>query len=184
MNFHSYKSGAVGTSIFQASNLNNQALARSRAGDYAGAERLHKQALEIKINSTGPNSIQTALSYNALGEAQLKLAKLDEAEESLSRAVEIREAGGPGAAFDAAVSRENLGQVYEAKGLWDQARQVRTRMLDQMACGNYKCPLQMLTSERLLQCAKCKAVYYCSQNCQRADWLSRHKKYCKAFEDQ
>ncbi|KIO22966.1 hypothetical protein M407DRAFT_53869, partial [Tulasnella calospora MUT 4182] len=120
--------------IFQASNLNHQALARSQAGDHAGAELLHKQALEIKINSTGPNSIQTALSYNGLGETQLKLGKFDEAEETLSRAVEIREAG---ASFDAAVSRENLAQVYEAKGLWDQARKTRTKVPNQMVCSNY-----------------------------------------------
>ncbi|KAG8921087.1 hypothetical protein FRC00_009153 [Tulasnella sp. 408] len=156
MNFHSYTSGPVVGGVSQASYLNNQALARSRAGDHAGAEVLHKQALEIKINSTGPNSIQAALSYNALGETQLKLGKFDEAEESLSRAVEIRENGGPGAAFDAAVSKENLAQVYEAKGLWEQARQIRTKVPNQMVCSNYN----------------------------TADWRSRHKKYCKAIDDQ
>lgn len=91
MNFHSYTSGAVSGGMFQASELNNQALARSRARDHAGAEVLHKQALEMKINLTGPNSIQAALSYNALGETQLKLQVGRGGREFISRCRDKRE---------------------------------------------------------------------------------------------
>ncbi|KAG8944110.1 hypothetical protein FRC04_002148 [Tulasnella sp. 424] len=184
MNFHAYTSGTGGGAIFQASILSNQALARRDGGDYAGAEQLYKQVLEIKINAGGSKSVHAAISYNALGETQLELGKLEQAEENLSRAVEIRENDGQGSAFDAAVSRENLARVYEVKGLWDQARQVRTKNFSQMVCSHYKCPGQMYNWQQLRQCSKCKAAYYCSENCQRADWRPRHKKYCKAFEDQ
>jgi hypothetical protein len=44
----------------------------------------------------------------------------------------------------------------------------------QLQCGNAGCKL-----ERLFRCAGCKVVWYCSQDCQRADWKAKHKKECR-----
>lgn len=131
-------SAAGATGIMAAVQLNQRAVALTRAGDHAGAEQLHRQALALKIQAAGAESIQAGLSRNALGEVLFRQGKLDEAEQELTEAVRIREAGGPVHGFDAAVSRENLAQVYEAKGQLTKARDVRKRKPDEMACGNYK----------------------------------------------
>jgi hypothetical protein len=43
-------------------------------------------------------------------------------------------------------------------------------------CGNPECGV---TGDGLLKCSACKAVYYCSTQCQRQDWKS-HKSVCRA----
>lgn len=37
---------------------------------------------------------------------------------------------------------------------------------------------EMCGSEASRKCAACKKVYYCCQDCQKADWLVLHKKIC------
>ena len=46
-------------------------------------------------------------------------------------------------------------------------------------CNNTDCTLPDRKAERskLLECQQCRAVYYRSSECQKADW-STHKKYC------
>lgn len=127
-------SATVAAATWEASLLNNEALSMARAGNNAGAERLHKQALEIKIDAFGADSIQAALTFNALGEVQYQLKKYDEAEENLRKAVQVRNGAGP--AFDAAVSRENLAQVFEAKERFLEAKQMRDKgKPNNLACG-------------------------------------------------
>ena len=121
--------------------LNNMALQLSNSGGNAGAERLHKQALEMKEQAHGPNSIQAALSLNALGEVQSLQGKFREAEVNLRRAVTIRNSAGN--AFDGAVSRENLAQVLETSGKFSEAKEIRDfGRPDKLSCGNYHVSLQ------------------------------------------
>jgi len=40
-----------------------------------------------------------------------------------------------------------------------------------------------ITSTALSDCAGCKAVAYCSRECQAKDWKQRHKKECKEFAE-
>ncbi len=35
---------------------------------------------------------------------------------------------------------------------------------------------------RLLQCARCRSVFYCSRECQKQDWKAGHRKQCRAME--
>jgi hypothetical protein len=35
----------------------------------------------------------------------------------------------------------------------------------------------------MLRCSRCRAVYYCGADCQRADWKAAHKKECVAVAD-
>lgn len=124
------------SAILEGSNLNNQALEAERNGDLLAAEQFHLRALELKERHLGPDAVSTALTKNALGELYIKLGKLDEAEGHLKKAVDIRSTAEP--AFDAAVSRENLAQLYEIRGKLKEARD--TRLLgspDKMACGYY-----------------------------------------------
>jgi hypothetical protein len=60
-----------------------------------------------------PSRLSTALSRNALGELYVKLGRLYGAEVNLKNAVTVRNHGAPGPAFDTAVSRENIAQLYE-----------------------------------------------------------------------
>ncbi|TDL28422.1 hypothetical protein BD410DRAFT_780921 [Rickenella mellea] len=179
MQVHVYPASPNNIHGMDAVQLNNQALTLDRRGDYAGAEKLHKQAVAIKESSFGLDSLQTAISLNALGEVQLKLGKLDDAEANLRKAVSIRNAH-QFSSFDAAVSRENLAQVLEARGNLAEAKAVRmTGAPNAISCGNYACQGQTFTVDKLLLCSKCKSVLYCSKSCQGADWKSRHKPLCK-----
>jgi len=136
MNMHLYSDVAAGFRVIQAADLNNRALQLSYQGDYAGAERLHLDALDLKLNSVGDHDTTTAITRNALGELYLQMGRIADAEEQLKRAVSIRLSGGP--VYDAAVSIENLGRVYESKGDFAEARRVRQSHPDNiMVCGNY-----------------------------------------------
>lgn len=124
-----------------APQMNNQARRLSASGDHRGAIELHQKALQLKVNAFGISSMQAGLSLNALGEEYLSIGELDRAEEMLLLARVARdneEAKGRGGSFDAAVTRENLGRVYEAKGEWQKARDVRVEGKEGLACSNDK----------------------------------------------
>ncbi|KAF8527058.1 hypothetical protein JB92DRAFT_2699550 [Gautieria morchelliformis] len=162
----------------RAEGLNNEGFQLSNLGDNAGAELLHKQALELKLRAHGPNSTKTALTLNALGEVQSLQGKFEEAEANLRKAVAIRNASG--GAFDAAVSRENLAQVLETKEKFSEAKEIRDHgRPDKLSCGNYNCPGQLFAFSQMKQCSRCHCIYYCSVACQKRDWKSRHKRFCK-----
>lgn len=116
--------------------LNNEAYALSQSGDHAGALRVYKQALQIKVDSFGEDSIQAALTRNAIGEECVRLGDLDRAETEFKHALRVREANKAG--FDTAVTRENLAQVYEAKGDLKAAKALRITDMNEIACGYYK----------------------------------------------
>lgn len=121
--------------------LNNKALSSESQGDIAGAERVHLQAIQVKEASLGTEHFTTAVSYNGLGELYLKTAQLDKAEEYLKKAMSVREHEGP--KEDLAVTRDNLGRLFEMKGELGTAAQMRLRgALDNIACGNYNVNVQ------------------------------------------
>ncbi|KAF9568398.1 hypothetical protein CPC08DRAFT_746233 [Agrocybe pediades] len=158
--------------------LNNQALMAEQSGDFATAERLHLQAIQIKEQALGPENPTTALSYNAIGELYLKMQRLDDAESYLTRAVRIRNSSGT--ALDAAISRENIAQLYELRGDLSRAKQIRSSVPDHVVCAYHHCPGQTFQLKQLKVCGKCKSAYYCSAACQGKDWNSRHKPLCTA----
>ena len=158
--------------FFTAVGLNNQAQKLVKLGAFDRAEKLHKEALSIKIRTRGENSIQVALTLNALGEVQLKMGKLPEALSNMTKALHIREheplqlvIAPPlvywtiaNASFDALTSRENLAQIYEAMGDLLKARS--TRIEGKRICGHFHC--QKMQIPHLRACGKCKSVWYCS----------------------
>ncbi|KAG8348935.1 MYND finger [Trypanosoma vivax] len=40
------------------------------------------------------------------------------------------------------------------------------------------------SGDPLLRCSSCKAVYYCSADCQRAHWVATHRVPCKSYKQQ
>ena len=137
MEVHYHTSPMTSLPVAQASRLDKQALTLSNQGNHTGAEQLHRQALQMKLDAVGESNTTTAVTRNALGELYLKMGRLDEAEEQLRRAVVVRTTSGN--VFDAAVSVENLARMYEAKG--DLTAALDTRLSydpNNMVCGNYK----------------------------------------------
>lgn len=157
--------------------LNHEALQRVNIGDFRGAEHCHRRAIELKEECFGRDHTSTALSYNGLGELYIRMGRIDEAEEYLNRALRARRNDGP--VEDLVATRDNLGQVYEMRGDFLGARDIRVEGFpDHMCCSNVECMSGMnLRLDQLSQCAKCKSIFYCSRECQVADW-KRHKKYC------
>lgn len=60
-------------------------------GRFEEAIRLHKLALEIKVRICGEASVQAAVTYNGLGECYLQTQNLDAAEQSLAKALKVRD---------------------------------------------------------------------------------------------
>ncbi|KAI0847120.1 hypothetical protein F5Y00DRAFT_242366 [Daldinia vernicosa] len=165
---------------FEGVDNSNAACAAQRAGRFEESIRLHQKALEYKLRFHPPDSIQAAITYNGMGEAMLRAGRLDEADEAFHKALPIREGGGP--VLDAAVTRDNIGQLREAQGRFAEAREIRIRGTgEQMVCGHYDCPQgRTFTQRELKACGACQSVFYCSKECQKQDWTQRHKPLCQA----
>jgi len=137
------------------------------------------EALRLKIEHTGEKSVQTGMTRNALGEIYMEMGNADEAKVHLEEALECRNKL-PN--FDTAVTRENLGQMWEMKGDLLKAREIRNAGgPNAMACGNPKCPGEMYKRSEVKACGRCNSIYYHGKACQRMDW-ARHKKWCKKVE--
>ncbi|KAF7954530.1 hypothetical protein EAE96_005650 [Botrytis aclada] len=112
--------------------------------------------------------------------------RLEEAQKLLEDADRVR-SGNNDLDFDAACTRDNLGQLWEIKGDVVKAREARGRNPKNMICSNYNCPLsknyERSTQDKLKNCTKCKCTWYCTKNCQKEDWKRRHKQWCKAPVD-
>ncbi|KZS92478.1 hypothetical protein SISNIDRAFT_486506 [Sistotremastrum niveocremeum HHB9708] len=164
----------------------NAAVEAAKRGDHQTAANLHRQALEGKLKMFPETSIQAALSFNGLGEKLLLLGDIPGAEYNLTKALRVRDDEsfgglGTGPRYDAAVTRENMAQLREAQGRFEEAKDIRLRgkSKGQVCCGNYNCPGQMFLLSELKSCSKCSCVFYCSPDCQLKDW-DRHKDLCKA----
>ncbi|KAI8995655.1 hypothetical protein BD414DRAFT_456716 [Trametes punicea] len=156
--------------------LQNGALQLESQGDLAGAEQACLQAIQVKEAGLGANAVSTALSYNSLDELLLTMERLDQAEHYLMKALEVRSQAGPAA--DLAVTRDNLGRLYEMKGALNAAREIREQGApDNVSCSNFNCSRTSNRLSDLSRCSVCKATLYCLRTCQSVDW-KRHKKYC------
>ncbi|KAI1384887.1 uncharacterized protein F4822DRAFT_376413 [Hypoxylon trugodes] len=178
-------SGAEREAVIRANTdaitLSNEAGVAVQTEQYDEAIRLHQQALQLKLRAYPETSMQAAITFNGLGEAFLGAGRLDEADEAFAKALAVREREDPRA--DAAATRDNIGAVREAQGRFDEARQMRLRGREkgEMMCGNFKCPTnEMFKIGDLHCCGACNSVYYCSKECQKQDWIKRHRPLCKA----
>ncbi|KAI0651881.1 hypothetical protein C8Q79DRAFT_935262 [Trametes meyenii] len=181
MNFHINPNEGVVAGVTDGIASNNQALRLERQGDLQGAEQAHLEAIRVKKAGFGMEHFTTAVSYNGLGELYLKMERLEQAEEYLNKALRVRRRSGPKP--DLAVTRDNLGKLYEMKGDLKAARDIRMEGVpdNNIACSNYNCASLSNSLGSLSQCSACKAVFYCRRNCQQVDWR-RHKHYCRRVD--
>ena len=174
---HTYvnPSASVAGAQFKAIELNNKGQSLSNQGRYNEALTPFKEALRLKIEAFGSHSVQAALSYNALGECYLNLQQYDLARENLQQALTFRQTQGE--TLDTRITRDNLGRVCEELGDKEGSRRHRKDGLN--LCSHVECfPSKIPQAGKPLKtCARCKAIYYCSPNCQKMDWV-RHKKFC------
>jgi len=98
----------------------NLATMVSSRGDYAGAAKV-LEATRAKADAKGPLARNSAGMMNQLGVLYRKLARYDEAEPLLKRALEIRmSTNGPDHPETATV-QNNLGDLYAAQGRFTEA---------------------------------------------------------------
>ncbi|KAI1788364.1 hypothetical protein LXA43DRAFT_1025509 [Ganoderma leucocontextum] len=160
--------------------LQKEAMYLESQGQFTAAEHKYLEAIRAKEAGFGPDHYTTGTSYDCLGELYLKMERIDKAEEYLKKALRAREHSG--FSSDLAMTREHLGKLFEMKGDLQAAQEIRLKGLpDNIACGNVNCLRLQNSLKDLSKCSACKAVLYCSQACQKADW-KRHRKYCRRIE--
>lgn len=89
-------------------------------GDYDGIQ-LMRQALEIRQQVEGPDSLLVANSLNRIGNFQREFGHLKEAEAALGQALEIRQRLATGPDQDLADSYNNFGLFLREIGSYEQA---------------------------------------------------------------
>lgn len=78
--------------------------------------------------------------------------------------------------FFTASSKEEQGSHHGADKQADDGED-ECEDVQIVRCGNAKCGRPEGKGENFNRCSRCKARYYCSRNCQRADWPT-HKASC------
>lgn len=148
------------------------------------SEKLHREVLAGRIKLLGKKSVPVAISQTGLGRVLKQQGKYEEAIKYLEASLVIREAT-RGEERNAAITRDELGCCYQALGQREKAREVRVRKgLSEIVCSNEPCSKTAKEKglEMLNCCARCKAIWYCSPACQKADWKKQHKKICQPPE--
>jgi hypothetical protein len=94
------------------------------------------------IKAFGPGNTHTALNQNSLGKLYIKMGRVDEAEAVLQATPSLRAKD-----LDTTVTRENLVQVYEARGDLRAAKEMKNRGLpDKLVCSHQKCGTSSVAS--------------------------------------
>ena len=112
-------------------------------GKHLEAETLLLEAKDLCENSSGPNTAAYAFTVHSLGETQVKIGKLDDAEASFLDAIQVRTHFPPTTAtmFMLAMSRDALAQKYEIRGDYKKARELRMAESESMICSFNKVSL-------------------------------------------
>lgn len=148
------------------------------------AEKLHREILEQKLKQFPKGHPSIGITQNGLGSVLKAQGKYEEAITFLEEALKLREPL-TGHGKDAAITRDEIGVCLQGVGRHAEAKAMRLRKgKEQMVCSNEPCsrtPREARVQE-LRACGRCGSIFYCSEECQRADWKS-HKKVCKPKEE-
>jgi eukaryotic-like serine/threonine-protein kinase len=112
-----------------ANALNDLGLTEHERGDYSAAERLHRNALEVRRGALGDRHARTAASLNNTARALARLNRGHEAEALYREALEIyRDTLGP-EHTQVANTLTNLGTLLSERGEHDEAIELLTEAL-------------------------------------------------------
>ena len=119
----------VGCGVTLAETFDEQVVRLVHEGQYAEAEPLALQALEVSLKKNGPDHASTATSLSNLAELYRNQEKYELAKPLLKRALAIREkALGPDHP-DTATSLNNLAGLYDHQGKYDLAEPLLKRAI-------------------------------------------------------
>lgn len=96
-----------------------------------------------------------------------------------------RDAGDPAAAAVVSWTAENLEQAHDLMFVDGSTTMLHlipcvSRSTDRV-CGQCRQPSKEAAA--LLRCSNCKAVYYCSPECQKLHWAAAHRTPCRAYKE-
>ncbi|MEO8699740.1 MAG: CHAT domain-containing protein [Kofleriaceae bacterium] len=97
-------------------------------GDYAGALKIAREVLQLRIKRLGEKSLSTADSYEQVGIFESRLGHLDEAQKQLERALAIRSAIAPDSA-EVAYSLASLAKTLTQRGDFKKSIELSERGL-------------------------------------------------------
>lgn len=100
------------------------------AGEYAKAEKLFREALEIDEEAFGKDSREAARDLSDLGLVYLSQGQYLEAEKLYKQALSMVEAKVGGRHPDVATCLNNLAFLYRNEGRWDEAKPLVERALE------------------------------------------------------
>jgi tetratricopeptide (TPR) repeat protein len=98
--------------------------------DYAGAERLYREQLQLNIETMGPEHTETAECYDNVAFNLDAQGRYGEAEPLSHKALEIRERVLGSDHPDTATSTNNVAYNMNAQGRYDEAEQLYRKALD------------------------------------------------------
>lgn len=99
--------------------------------NYDEAERLFKEALQLRLNYYGENHLYTAKSYYGLATLYHRQGKKDRSEELYIKSLDIRERlCGEGDNIAVALSANGLAKLYQDNGDYEKAEELYKRSLE------------------------------------------------------
>ncbi|CEG50206.1 Zinc finger, MYND-type [Plasmopara halstedii] len=160
--------------------LSDEGIKLAKIGKLREAEKIFRDVLTRKP-AAGFDDVSLALTQHELGGVLRQFGDLDAVLELLTKSLAVRDRADDKACIsialrDSNITREEIAKVYEAKG--DYIKALQMRQPDKRICGNEVCETIDYSDDELVACSRCKCVFYCSKTCQRQDWKSRHKSFC------
>ena len=125
----------------------------------------------------------------ALGDKAYKQGRLEDAVGQYKRGIDIIRRVNPLSLTSLAIILERVSLLFDELGNVVAARTSRAEALritrrSQVHCAASGCNRQRREDGAPLdQCSRCLCTYYCSVECQTADWKAGHKKECKKLAE-
>ena len=101
-----------------------KAFLHNQLEEYEQALPYSEEVLAIERKARGNSHPYVAYDLNLVGRGQLGIGRLDEAEKSFTEAVQIMQAANDKPDYILMTSKQGLGRVYNAKGLFEEAQKI------------------------------------------------------------
>lgn len=119
-----------GADANKADVLSSRGILQGDLGNFAAAERLHREAVEIRLRARPGDRIALANEMNSLGAALVQLDRIQEARDVLEDALDMRRAVLGEVHSETAESLHNLAMVIRRDGQLAEAQRLLRRALE------------------------------------------------------